>query len=118
MNPSFLFTALIVMLILGSALIALSQDRNWRLVITAPPTSYATKIALRATGSMLHVIAIPLSLWRDGLGFGSLMWGTMISVAACTVTALLGWRAHWLKPLALVIAKLQWRQISAEVSRK
>lgn len=100
------FVALILILHLGFALLALSQDRNWRLVIAAPPPSRAGKIVLRAAGSGLLALGLPLALVRDGPGFGSLLWGTMTSVAACAVTLTLSWRPSWLKPLAHTVRGL------------
>lgn len=97
------FLILILVLLLGFALLALSQDRNWRLVGTAPPLSRVAKITLRMAGYAQLVLGLSLALWRDGPGFGSLMWGTLISLAACAITMILSWRAHWMTPLASVI---------------
>jgi hypothetical protein len=103
MNSILSFGALVLVLHFGFALLALSQDRNWRLVVAVPSLSRSRKIALRSAGAALLTLAIPLAVWRDGPGFGLLMWGTMISLAACTVTMILSWRAHWMKSLASAI---------------
>lgn len=97
------FLALIFVLHLGFALLALSQDRNWRLVVAALPLSRSRKIALRIVGYALLALGLSLALWRDGPGFGSLMWGTLISLAACAITMIVSWRAHWMTPLVAVI---------------
>lgn len=97
------FVALVLVLHFGFALLALSQDRNWRLVVAAPPLSRVAKITLRIAGYTLLAFGLSLALWRDGPGFGSLMWGTLISLAACAVTMILSWRAHWMTPLVSVI---------------
>lgn len=96
------FLILILVLLLGFALLALSQNRNWQLV-AAPPLSRSRKVALRSVGTTLLTLAIPLAVWRDGPDFGLLMWGTFISIAACAVTMILSWRAHWMTPLVSVI---------------
>lgn len=104
MSSVLSFVILILVLLLGFALLALSQDRNWRLVaVAAPPLSRSRKIALRIAGYALLALGLSLALWRDGPGFGSLMWGTLISLAACAITMVLSWRAHWMTPLASVI---------------
>ena len=43
-------------------------------------------------------ISLALSLVRDGASFGSLLWITMIGVAALTVALTLAWRPRWLRP--------------------
>jgi hypothetical protein len=80
----------------GFVLLALSQDRNWRLVVAAPPPSRVLKLAIRTAGYVLLAAALPIALWRDGPSFGSLLWGTMVSVAGCVVTLTLSWLPDWL----------------------
>jgi len=111
MDHALHLLALTVVLYLGFATLALSQVRNWRLVIAASPPSPVMKIVLRAIGIVLLMLAIPLALWLDGPSFGSLMWGTAISVAACAVTATLSWCPHWLRPLARAIRAANMSQI-------
>jgi hypothetical protein len=104
MNSIVSFVILILVLHLGFALLALSQDRNWRLIVmAAPPLSRSRKITLRITGYVLLALGLSLAFWRDGPDFGSLMWGTLISLAAGAVTMILSWRAHWMTPLVSVI---------------
>ncbi|GEC17638.1 DUF3325 domain-containing protein [Nitrobacter winogradskyi] len=103
MNSILSFVALVLVLHFGFALLALSQDRNWRLVVAAPSLSRVAKITLRIAGYALLALGLSLALWRDGPGFGSLMWGTLISLAACAVTMILSWRAHWMTPLGSAI---------------
>jgi len=51
-------------------------------------------------GSTLLGAGLGLALWRDGGGFGSLLFGTGISVGALAVVATLTWQASLLRPLA------------------
>lgn len=97
------FVALIFFLHLGFALLALSQSRNWRAAGVATSLSRTAAIILRALGFGLIALALPMALWRDGGGFGSLLWVCLLSIAAFAVTVTLSWRAHWLKPLARII---------------
>jgi hypothetical protein len=94
--------ALIIVLQIGFASLALSQDRNWRRVVVAPLPAQAGRTALRTVGSTLLGLGLPLALWRDGPAFGSLMWVMLLSMAAATVTLILSWRPRWLEPLARI----------------
>lgn len=84
----------------GFVLLALSQDRHWHQVEGARHCPPRVVIPLRTAGFACLLLALVLALRRDGAGFGSLLWGTMISVCALAVVATLTWRAHWLRPLA------------------
>jgi hypothetical protein len=103
MEDLLLFVALIFVLFLGFALLALSQNRNWRSVDVATSLSRTGVTVLRALGCGLITLALPMALWRDGGGFGSLLWVCLLSIAAFAVTLTLSWRASWLKPLARII---------------
>lgn len=97
------FLALIVLLHIGFALLALSQDQHRRALSAAPLGGHA-RLIQRVIAYSLIALALPLALWRDGPGFGSLLWACLLSVAAFAVTVTLSWRAHWLKPLARIAA--------------
>jgi hypothetical protein len=103
MKELLLFAALLVALHVGFALLALSQARHWRAIGVGPPLPRMAAIIVRAFGFALLSLALPIALWRDGADFGSLLWGVLLSVAACAVTLTLTWHPGWLKPLALAV---------------
>jgi hypothetical protein len=83
----------------GFALLALSQDRHWERVGGARCCPERLARPMQLAGGILLVTSLFLSLWRDGPGFGALLWATMLSVGAVVVTCTLTWRAHWLRPV-------------------
>jgi biopolymer transport protein ExbB len=101
-----LLLALAVACYMGFAMLALSQARHWQQTGGRPPLTRAKVMAFRVGGYSLLLAGLAIALWRDGPGFGSLLWGTMISVAALAVVATLTWRASWLKPLVWLLALL------------
>ena len=95
--------ALIMLLFTGWLLLALSQPRHWRALCGATPQTPATIMGQRFIGGLFLVLSLPLALWRDGPGFGSLLWGALLSLAAYTVTWLLSRRPGWLKVFARLL---------------
>lgn len=83
----------------GFALLALSQDRHWERAGGARCCPERLAWPMRIAGYALLATSLALSLWRDGPGFGSLLWATMLSVGAVAVTCTLTWRANWLRPV-------------------
>lgn len=94
------FVGLFLLLYGGFALLALSQDQHRR-AIGAQALGRWVRKGQRIAGYFLLVLALPLALWRDGPGFGPLLWGILLSVTACAVTFTLSWRPEWLAPLAV-----------------
>lgn len=84
---------------LGFVLLALSQDRHWERAGGERHCPSRLVLPLRALGYVLLLASLVLALLRDGPGFGSLVWATMLSVGAVAVTCTLTWRAHWLRPV-------------------
>ena len=117
MAGALAFLGLALALHLGFALLALSQVRHWRGVLPRVPQPGPSTILLRISGYGLIGLALPIALWRDGPGFGPLLWACLMSVAACAVTITLSWRAHWLKPLAR-LAELSGRAAAAATTRR
>jgi len=58
---------------------------------------------LRGAGAGMIALSLVLALMREGPGFGSLLWATMISLAALAVAFTLAWRPRWLRPLAVAL---------------
>ncbi|WP_395709833.1 DUF3325 domain-containing protein [Reyranella sp.] len=101
-----LMIALLVAVYCGFALLALSQDRHWQRAGGPLPCPARLIMPMRTLGYGLLLVALVLALMRDGAGFGSLVWATMLSVGALTVVATLTWLAHWLAPLVRILQGL------------
>ncbi len=91
---------------LGFAALSMSQDRHWHHLGGGRHCPRRACMALRCTGWALLLAALVLALTRDGAGFGSLLWATVITVGAVSVVATLSWRAHWLRPAARLLQHL------------
>ena len=98
MAPALLL-ALALASYFGFALLALSQDRHWERAGGARNCPARLVLPMRLLGYLLLFVSLALALWRDGPGFGSLVWATMLSVGAIAVTCTLTWRASWLRPV-------------------
>lgn len=89
-----------LLLFLGFALLALSQERHQQRVFGSdrplPPVSRAQ----RATGFIAISLALPLCVLGQGGGFGSLLWVVLMGAAAMAVALLLTWRPQWLRLVA------------------
>lgn len=90
---------LVLLLYGGFVLLALSQDQHRRAIGVAP-MRVGVRAAQRIAGYAFLALALPLAIWRDGAGFGTLLWAVLLSVAACAVTFTLSWRPGWLASLA------------------
>ncbi len=101
-----LLIALVLALYFGFAFLALSQDRHWQRAGGGMPCPARLVVAMRTLGYVLLLAALALALVRDGASFGSLVWATMLSVAALAVVGTLAWRAHWLGPLVRALQGL------------
>jgi hypothetical protein len=101
-----LIVAILAAAYLGFALLALSQDRHWLHLSGARHCPPRIARILRVAGCALLVAGLGLALFRDGAGFGSLVWATTLTVGAFAVVCTLTWRPHWLRPLALACQRL------------
>jgi len=96
---------------LAFAWLALSQARHWRQVAgSAPPTAGSVR-AMRGLGAALLGLAYALALYRDGPSFGTLLWVTVLSVAAMAVAFTLACNPSALRLLAT--AGRAWRRRSS-----
>ena len=100
MAQAMLLFGIFLVLYLGFAALAMSQDRHWQRLSGDKQCPRRTAIALRAVGWMLLGTGLVLALLRDGGGFGTLLFGTGISIGALAVVATLTWQASLLRPLA------------------
>ncbi len=101
-----LIVAVLAVSYLGFALLALSQDRHWLHLSGEPHCPPRIARSLRVAGYALLIAGLGLALVRDGAGFGSLVWVTMLTVGSFAVVCTLTWRPHWLRPLAMVCQRL------------
>ena len=106
MPEMLLLLAVFVAAYLGFAALAMSQDRHWHHLGGGRHCPRRTSIVLRVVGWTLLLAALVLALVRDGASFGSLLWGTVITVCALAVVATLSWRSHWLRPAARLLQHL------------
>jgi len=97
-----LIVAVLAITYLGFALLALSQNRHWLHLCGERHCPPGIAHSLRFVGYASLAAGLCLALLRDGVGFGSLVWVTTLTVASFAVVCTLTWRPHWLRPLALV----------------
>ncbi|WP_185965230.1 DUF3325 domain-containing protein [Glacieibacterium frigidum] len=76
----------------GFALLALSQSRNWTLVLPGRPYPAARAGLLKAGGWALLATALIIALVRDGPAFGLMLWVLMLAAGAALVIATLSVR--------------------------
>jgi hypothetical protein len=103
MPDATLLLAIFAASYLGFAALAMSQDRHWHRIGGGRSCPPRTAAVLRVAGYFLLIAALALALERDGAGFGSLLWGTIITIGALCVVVTLSWRAHWLRPMARLV---------------
>lgn len=100
MTERLLLVAVVASAYVGLALLALSQTRHWAAVAGSAPRGRARVVVLRTGGGAMIAVSLLLALYRDGMGFGSLLWATALSAAALAVALTLTWRPGFLRPLA------------------
>lgn len=106
MPEAILLLAVFACAYLGFAALAVSQDRHWHHLGGSRHCPRRVCTVLRGMGWMLLLAALVVALVRDGAGFGSLLWATVVTVGALCVVATLSWRAHWLRPVARLVQHL------------
>lgn len=85
--------------LIGCALLALRQQRNWRIVVGEG----AARNGTAASGWSLIGLSFAFCVIRDGGSFAALLWPLLLAGAAFAVAMLLAYRARWLKPLAFLV---------------
>ncbi|MEM7435239.1 MAG: DUF3325 domain-containing protein [Myxococcota bacterium] len=87
---------------LGFACLALTQLRPWRAVGLG--RQRPTRIrGVRALGVVSLALGLALTLARDGLAFGLLVWPLVLANAATAVAITLTWQPRWLRGLARLL---------------
>ncbi|MEM7136693.1 MAG: DUF3325 domain-containing protein [Myxococcota bacterium] len=83
----------------GFAWLALTQLRPWRAVGLGRRRPTRTRL-VRVLGVVSLSLGLALTLARDGLAFGLLVWPLLLAIAATAVAITLTWRPQWLRGLA------------------
>ena len=104
MADSVLLLAVIALSYAAFVCLALSQAKPWRAVAIGDQRS-PRKHALRAVGFALLAATLLLTLVREGIAFGMLLWPLILAVAATAVAFTLTWRPHWLRGVARIGAE-------------
>ncbi|MEH6433760.1 DUF3325 domain-containing protein [Massilia sp. DD77] len=80
----------------GFACLALAMPDYWHRVGGSEDHPAGGARRLRLAGAALLGAASLACVWRDGPGFGLLLWGLMMPASALAVAFTLTWRPHWL----------------------
>lgn len=75
----------------GLACLARAMPAHWE-DLGRPPRSVAARRRLRLLGLALAGAACFVCLWREGPGFGSLLWALLLSAAGIVLALGLAWR--------------------------
>jgi uncharacterized protein YjeT (DUF2065 family) len=78
----------------GFACLALAMPDYWQQA--GGDASRQPSRRLRLAGTVLLAAALVLCLWRDGPGFGALLWGVLLTAGAVAVAFTLTWRPQLL----------------------
>jgi hypothetical protein len=100
MMPGLLILA-IISTIARVLLLALSQERNWRITYGSGAGQRTT---MRRIGWPLALLASALCIVRDGTSFGTILGMFLMAAAFVVVTLMLSFRPLWLRPVALLFA--------------
>lgn len=92
---------------LGLACLALSQQRHWQQVTTAPVPAPRPNRLLRTIGALLLGASLLPALFHEGADFGAVMWVMTLIMAGIVVTFTLSWKPALLRPLARILSALR-----------
>ena len=91
----------VVSALASALLLALSQERNWRIAHGAVA---GRRTRMRRIGWPLALLTLVLCIVRDGASFGTILGLFLLAAAFVAVTLLLAFRPRWLRPVALPFA--------------
>jgi len=100
MRDGLLLIALFGACYLAFALIAMSQQRHWRVVETQRPHPASLALWMRLAGGAALGASAAIAITRDGWDYGAVLWGTMLSLAALSVVLTLAFRPRGLRVIA------------------
>lgn len=81
-----------MMAIVAHACFALTMPRHWREASQRASSTPPHPRRLRSAGFAALGGCLALCIWRDGAGFGIVLWVMLVSAAAFLVALLLSWR--------------------------
>ncbi|WP_372827411.1 DUF3325 domain-containing protein [Polaromonas sp.] len=116
MREVLLLLSACVLMFLGFAWLALSQQRHAERVAASNRSRALASRAQRAIGLVAITLGLPCCMASQGGSFGSLLWAMLLPACAMAVAFTLTWRAHWLRPLARAAEKAFSRSASASAS--
>ncbi|MYM33557.1 DUF3325 family protein [Duganella sp. FT94W] len=80
----------------GFACIALAMPDYWERAGGDTARHAPRRRRLRYGGAALLALSLAACLWRDGPGFGALLWGVLLTAGAIAVAFTLTWRPRLL----------------------
>jgi len=112
-----IYTAFGLILLVAFALLALTQFPHRRATKT-PQLLPGAALKARLLAGLLLVGVLIMAIWREGGGFGFLLWGSLLSLSACAVSLILGWWPHLLALLARLMLSLNSRHTTVRLDVK
>lgn len=91
----------IVSAVASAVLLALSQERNWRIAYGAVA---GRRTSMRRIGWALALLTLVLCIVRDGASFGTILGLFLLAAAFLVTTMMLAFRPRLLRPVALPFA--------------
>jgi cytochrome bd-type quinol oxidase subunit 2 len=116
MRDVLLLVSACILVLLGFALLALSQERHAERVVASNRSPALISRAQRAIGLGAIFLGLPCCIASQGGSFGSLLWVVLLPACAMAVAFTLTWQAHWLRPLAWAAEKAFQRSRSPSFS--
>jgi len=83
----------------GFCVLALCQDCHWTAATGRKPVKRPSRLE-PVLAALLILGGLTLSLYRDGIILGLILWITVLTASALAVTFTLSWRPTWLRPFA------------------
>lgn len=91
----------------GFMCLALSQAKHWtRMIETSRCPPHVVR-GLRIMGWLLLAATLVLSVSRDGVSFGALLWSCLISVAAIAVALTLAGKPGWFGMIVAILRRIE-----------
>lgn len=75
----------------GFACLALAMPEHWESAADDPDEQALRRHGLRLSGALALCMALAICTWRDGVGFGALLWALLMYASAIGVTLTLAW---------------------------
>lgn len=91
----------IVSALASAMLLALSQERNWRITYGL---GRGRRTMMRRIGWPLALLTLASCIVRDGPSFGTILGLFLLAAAFAVVALFLAFRPRWLRPVALRFA--------------